>query len=351
MKSSFADKVSGTYPYLFLILILALLFSFAPIPGFKLASLSTDFRWRKELALRFGTIRALAGDRIYQYVLVGKDGWLFYAGDQSIPDYQKTDPLTKKELGQLQEQLESLNTKLKSQGITLLVVIPPNKSTIYPQYMPDQIPVLGKESALDRFTTYMRRNSDVPVLDLRPSLAQASQDQDVYYHTDSHWTPLGAYYGYVGIMNALSSRDPVLQPHSLSDFTLVSAGENTHDLARGMGRPDYKEEDWVLTPRFKVQVEQSSSPLPDGIHGIRTATNADQGLPSLLVYGDSFYNSLAPFIEPHFSRVKQIPYVSGKDVWSLSWIDKEKPDVVMIEIVERNLKDGLQSLLDNSVKK
>jgi hypothetical protein len=345
MKSSFPEKVSGTYPYLFLIFILVLLFSFAPVPGFKTASLATDFRWRKELALRFGTIRALAGDRIYQYVLVGKDGWLYYAGDQSIPDYQKTNPLTKKELVQLQEQLESLNTKLKSQGITLLVVIPPNKSTIYPQYMPDQIPVLGKQSALDRFTTYIKRNSDVPLLDLRPSLVRASQEQDVYYQTDSHWTPLGAYYGYVEIMDALSSRDPVFQPHSLSDFNLESAGKNTHDLARGMGRPDDKEEDWLLTPRFNVEVEQSVSQLPDGIHGIRTATNADQDLPSLLVFGDSFYNSLAPFIEPHFSRVKQIPYVSSEDVWSLSWIDTEKPDVVVIEIVERNLKDGLQSLL------
>lgn len=347
MKSSFPEKVSGTYPYLFLIFILVLLFSFAPIPGFKTASLATDFRWRKELALQFGAIRALAGDRIYNYVLVGKDGWLFYAGDQSIPDYQKTNPLNKKELIRLQEQLESLNTKLKSQGITLLVVIPPNKSTIYPQYMPDQIPVLGKQSTLDRFTTYMKRNSDVQVLDLRPSLAQASQEQDVYYHSDSHWNQLGAYYGYVEIMDALSSRYPGLQPRSLSDFNLEFAGKNTHDLSRGMGRPDYKEEDWFLTPRFKVEIKQSTSPLPDGIHTIRTATNADQDLPRLLIYGDSFYNSLAPFIEPHFSRVKQIPYVPDKDVWSLSWIDTEKPDVVMIEIAERNLKDGLQSLLND----
>lgn len=345
MKTSFAEKVSGAYPYLFLIFILALLFSFAPIPDLKPASLATEFRWRKELALRFATIRAIAGDRIYKYVLVGKDGWLFYAGDQSIPDYQKTNPLTKKQQVQLQEQLESLNTRLKSQGITLLVVIPPNKSTIYPQYMPDQIPVLGKQSALDRFMIHMKKNSDVPVLDLRPTLAQASQGQDVYYRTDSHWNQLGAYYSYVEIMDALSAGDPDLQPHSLSDFEIEFAGKNTHDLARGMGRPDDKEEDWLLMPRFKVQVEQSVVPLPDGIHDIRTATNADQDLPRLLVYGDSFYNSLAPFIEPHFSRVKEIPYVTAEDIWSLSWIDTEKPDIVIIEIVERNLKDGLQSLL------
>ncbi len=108
-----------------------------------------------------------------------------------------------------------------------------------------------------------------------------------------------------------------------------------------------KEEDWALTPRFKVQLKQTASKLSDGFLTIRTTTNANQDLPRLLIFGDSFYNSLAPFLEPHFSQLKMIPYTKEEGVWSLSWIERENPNIVIIEIVERNFDKGLPMLLNH----
>jgi alginate O-acetyltransferase complex protein AlgJ len=347
MKSSLTEKVSAWYPYFFLTFILILLLSFVPASDLSLSSLKNNFRWRKELISFYGTFRHMAGDRVYNYVMVGKDGWLYYTGDKSIDNYQKTDPLNRKQIVQLGKQLDSLNDQLKRRGITLLVVIPPNKSTVYPQHMPDEIPVLGKESSLERFVNYMRKNSGTPIIDLRQTLIDASQTQDVYYHTDSHWNDLGSYYGYMKIMEALSVDNPLLAPHPLSDFNSVYMGANTHDLARGVGLMNNKEEDWTLTPRFKVQLKQTASKLSDGLLTIRTTTNADQDLPRLLIFGDSFYNSLASYLEPHFSRLKMIPYTREEGVWSLSWIERENPNIVIIEIVERNLDEGLPMLLNH----
>ena len=347
MKSSLTEKVSAWYPYFFLTFILILLLSFAPVSDLSLSSLKNNFRWRRELISFYGTFRHLAGDRVYDYVLVGKDGWFYFTGDKSIDNYQKIDPLHRKQIIQLGKQLDSLNDELKSRGITLLVVIPPNKSTVYPQYMPDEIPVLGKESSLERFVNYMRKNGETPVLDLRQTLINASQTENVYYRTDSHWNNLGTYFGYVKIMEALSVNNPILTSHPLSDFNSVYMGANTHDLARGAGLMNTKEDDWSLIPRFKVQLKQTASKLSDDLLSIRTTTNANQDLPRLLIFGDSFSNSLAPYLEPHFSHVKRIPYTKDEGIWSLSWIEEENPNIVIIELVERNLDQGLPALLNH----
>ena len=74
MKSSLTEKASAWYPYFFLTFILILLLSFAPVSDLSLSSLKNNFRWRRELISFYGTFRHLAGDRVYDYVLVGKDG-------------------------------------------------------------------------------------------------------------------------------------------------------------------------------------------------------------------------------------------------------------------------------------
>ena len=113
-----------------------------------------------------------------------------------------------------------------------------------------------------------------------------------------------------------------------------------------MGLLEYKEENWVLIPNFEIQLEEAKNALPDGRY-IRTVINTDKQMPELLVFGDSFYGALAHFIEPHFSRVKTIPFTLEDGVWSLDWIRRENPDIVIIEIVERYLDVSLPKLLEN----
>ncbi len=348
MKISSSVKIfDKIYPAVFSILVFVILISFVSSPDLTLSTISTDFRWRKNLITLYANIRFKLGDRIYNGALVGKDGWLYFTGNRSIDDYQKVDFLGEKDLSRLQTKLDQLNNDLGQRCITLLVVIAPNKTTIYPQYMPDQIPVIGQKSSLDKFVEYMRQKGETPILDLRSTLLTASKSQDIYYKTDAHWNDVGAYYGYAAIMHALAADYPSLIPHPISDFEYKDAGASAKDLSLLMGLPNYKEQDWVFIPKFDIDLKETSGVLPYGVDYTRTVTNSDNQPLKLLVFHNLFYDSLSHFIEPHFRSVITIPFTNSKRVWSLDWIQRENPDIVIIEVVERYLNLSLPELLRN----
>lgn len=347
MKPPFQKRSFRIYSAVFSVLVLILLISFVSLPDFTLAAISTNFHWRRDLINFYSSIRFRMGDRIYNNALIGKNGWIFFTGEGSMADYQNIQPLKPGRLTRLQKSLDRLNQDLGRQGITLLVVIPPNKSTIYSQYMPEQIPVIGEKSRLDQFLEYMRLHGDTFILDLRPTLLDASRTQDVYYKIDTHWNDVGAYYGYLEIMRHLAFDYPLLAPHPISDFKYIHAGDSVRDLSSLMGLSNYVEENWVLIPDFEIQLNEEKIALPDGPRYIRNVTNMDKQLPELLVFHDSFYGQIAHFIEPHFSRVKTIPFTSMEGIWSLDWIQREKPDIVIIEIVERSIDNTLPMLFGN----
>jgi hypothetical protein len=346
--ASIFTRISKIYSSIFFISVMLLLFSFVASRELSLTTLSSSFRWRKSLIETYTSLRFEIGDRVFNGAVVGRDGWLFYTGEESIMDHQNTTPLSKAKISNLQKRLDKLNASLEERGTMLLVVIPPNKDTIYPQFMPDEIPVLGEESRLDQFVKYMRENGNTPVVDLRQTLLNASQSENVYFKTDTHWNSMGAYYGYVEIMKALSRKYPDLTPHPLSDFEYKNVGSSTRDISIIMGLPNYKEEDWVFIPKFEVNLTEAKNATSNGIPYIRTVRNKNDSLPQLVVYGDSFYGGLAQFVEPHFGRVKFIPFTTDSNIWSLDWLQQENPDIVIIEIVERYLDTSLPMLLNNN---
>lgn len=341
----------NTYAKVFLVLMMTLSISFAFSPNISLSTISIDFRWNKALINFYSSLRLKLGDRVFNKAVVGKDGWVFYADLASIKDYQNSEPLSEAKLSYFQKKLSDLNSSLVEQGITLLIVIPPNKSTIYPQYMPDEISVLNKKSRLDQFIERMKKEK-INVIDLRPVLLDASKKQDVYYKVDTHWNEVGAYYGYYEIINFLSDYDTRLIPHPLSDYEYTYQNDLLNpDLPSVLGIPSIKEERWVLIPKFSVQgTKNLRLNLSDGRHVSKMTGQNDQ-LPSLLIYHDSFYSAnsaLSHFMEPHFKKISGVLFNPDKNIWSLDWIQHEEPDIVIIEIVERNLDPAFTLLLESA---
>ncbi|MBI5295794.1 MAG: hypothetical protein HY869_09985 [Chloroflexi bacterium] len=349
-QSSTQPRAIQVYSLVFSIVVMAMLVSFLAVPDLDLASLSDNMRWRQDLIALYGSLRLKLGDQVFNKAVVGKDGWIFYTGEFSIPDYQNSAPFSEERLQSIQKALDQLSSELEKQGKTLLVVIAPNKSTIYAQYMPAEIPVLGERSRLDQFTGYMQEHGSTRVIDLRQDLISASREHDVYYKVDTHWNDMGAYYAYREILDALSSRDPRLHSHPLSDFDYTMMQYNINpDLPRALGLPVFAEPRWKLTPRFPVQeltvvgrITVSSN------RELLTLEGTDKNLPSLLVYHDSFYaayGGLSHLLEPNFRRIITVPFVAEPAIWSLDWIQKEGPDIVIIEVVERYLNLTLPKLL------
>ncbi len=323
---------SGIFAVLFFSILLLQLF----IPNFSLDSISERFLWRTALIREFNAFRYAVGDSIFNGGLVGRDGWLFYTGDYSIHDYQKTSLMGPSRLEYFGEILNTLDQSINQYGGNLWVVIPPDKNTIYPQYMPDEIPVIGQTSRLDQLTDYLRKNTEIKLLDLRPVFTDVSQSSQVYYKSDAHWNCLGAYYGSDELLSQISLLHAEVQTHPLSDYELGTMIDSTLDIAGVMGLK-LREETVTLTPKFPIG-SLSHAPYEKN-DSMMIAVNSQEDLPTALAIHNSFYTEcFNQFIDPQFSRVISSHYEKAFFSDYLKLIEMEKPDVVIVEFAERHIE-------------
>ena len=336
MELSIPATIKKIYPFIFALSFWSI--SIAPIfkTDVSIATFEDNFLGYETLIEDFNTLRYLFGDHVFPNVVVGKDGWLFYTGERAVDDFQLTNPFSDSELSDYQKGLDTLYFQLQQKGVMLVVFIAPDKNTIYPEYMPDQIIKIGTQSRLDQIADYMHKYGKAPIIDCRLDLLSKSKTEQVFYKTNSHWNPLGEYLAYKKIISELSQRYPALVSHPFSDYQVVNAGLITHDIPRIMGIPKIMEEYWTLHPTFEIGTKINRIPLSDGTN-VRFSRNQDQNLPSVLIYHDSFLNGVIPFLEPHFRQIISIPRTSVPGIWDISWIDLAHPDIVIIESAERFL--------------
>jgi hypothetical protein len=286
-------------------------------------------------------LRIKMGDRILPGYLIGKDGWVDYTGDGNIDDFQNLNPFGFQE--DLILRLKTLNQYLESQDITLWVVIAPNKATIYPDKLPEQIKSLPTKSRLDRLIKDLEDNNLPIIVDLRYSLRVARENQDVYFPpNNTHWNGYGAFVAYTTIMNALKSSYPELTPYQIADMKLMPA-----DRSLGMPGPYYASPKPFVTT-LHLGVDNGRNQYAGIEYGYNQFSSIpDSKLPTLLMFHDSFgafylndYLSMN-FGKSHFIHVDDTPQYLSREA-----IQQFKSDIVIIEIVERDL-ENLVNVLAN----
>ncbi|RJQ74962.1 hypothetical protein D5S17_21695 [Pseudonocardiaceae bacterium YIM PH 21723] len=125
-------------------------------------------------------------DQLYPRVIEGKDNWM-YDGDDVRLRCTKT-----RSLDQTITQLRRLRAGVERSGRKFVLAIAPDKSTIVPQYLPDDY--AGKDCATKATEQmWQRLPKETGALDLRAELKQMSteMDQPVYPPQDGHWKDEG----------------------------------------------------------------------------------------------------------------------------------------------------------------
>lgn len=283
--------------------------------------------------------------------IIGKQGWLFLGDGNIVADYRATHPFTSEELERWRIVLEGKRNWLAAQGIRYLFVVAPDKHSIYPEFMPDHINRVGKETCLDQLVAYLKAHSDVDILDLRPALRQVKDTSRVFHKTDTHWNEQGAYIAYQEIMKRLSRVDPSLASLSISEFRYVEETTEGHDLASMMGlRSVFREENVHLVPKnpncareAKISLDPRYSWPEYTPDHAPYARECERSRRRAVFFQDSFGTALVPFFSEHFSRTVYIWDYPGYEVMN-SAIRQERPDIVIEERVERHLKPMLPEL-------
>ena len=270
-------------------------------------------------------------------VICGKAGWLFYAGEDSLAGYRAVQPFSEAELNRWTRVLEGRRRWLARRNIHYIFTVAPDKHTVYPEYMPDQIKPVRDESRLDQLITYLKENSGVEVVDLRPALLSAKGRHPIYYQTDTHWNEYGAFVAYEEITRALRRALPAIEPLVESDFDLQTERTPGKDLAGMLGLADAFSETAVsLRPRRGFQASAANQPLDRSlIESTATFASEQPGrpLPRMVMFRDSFANRLIPFLAENFSRAVYV----WDDRFEPALVEQEHPDVVLDEMVERKL--------------
>jgi len=278
-------------------------------------------------------------------VLVGKDGWLFLARDRTInvlEDDRNGAPMTAAEVERLVGEFTRRKDWLAQQGIKYLIVIPPNKDSIYPEFLPNSAAKGPGPSRLDQVLDSIAQHTTLNVLDLRPALLAAKTKTQVFYATDSHWTADGAFLGYRELILRLAHDFPQLSPMPASAFYPEEYGFPGGDLAYMAGLEDLVTEDKrVLIPKRPLSARRMSIGVdkPGYFQPAQVSVIEGSTLPRAVFFHDSYFWDMLPFLGEHFSRMVSVwvrpGLAKGHSIFDKELVSEEKPDVVIEEIAER----------------
>lgn len=123
------------------------------------------------------------------HIIIGKNNFLFDLADwRSFVHWHST--ATEWQIANAASQIKQFQDRLKKGGIEFLLVLGPNKGTIYPEYMPRPRYLLHKQSERQRWGAALGR-AGVHYLDPTSLLLTAKQSERMYYKGDHHWTKFG----------------------------------------------------------------------------------------------------------------------------------------------------------------
>jgi hypothetical protein len=243
--------------------------------------------------------------------------------------------------------LELRRDWLRERGGHYLLVVPPDKHSVYPEYLPAWLKKGAKPSKIQQLVEYMQTHSTVQVLDLTDTLTEAKKIRSDYLKTDTHWNFFGGFVAYRALVAALARQLPGLEPLPLEAFDWKPTPRQRGDLVTILGRDVPSPETEAVTPvplKRLPTLHDVYDPVRFPRHGPKEIwtflTLNDQASGKAMVFHDSFACCWYQFLGQNF---KEVIYVWQRE-WDRRLIEQEKPDVVIDEFLERffNLQDPLE---------
>jgi alginate O-acetyltransferase complex protein AlgJ len=263
-------------------------------------------------------------------VIAGRDDWLYSNFYGEIDQYAGLQLLSQAQIAAWVTALKRERDWLAARGIKFLFVIVPDKSEIYPEHLPEGLP-RGRLTPADQILAALKRDGTIDFVDLAPVLRAAKATGQIYYRTDNHWNPTGAYHGLAAVMRGRWPAGITLPP--LADYRIdptpfygplamflklqCCIREPRNDLVRTFPDP---------------VTAQDGLAAPDA-QGAWINTDHAQD-PSIFLIADSF--SWAWFqLLPDVAR--RVVYRRHGQTIPTALIEKEKPAILIYELTESYL--------------
>lgn len=279
-------------------------------------------------------------------IVFGKNGWMFYTANDNVDIGMGKMLLNEAELRLVAENQTAINNYYKSLGKEYYLIFTPSKASVYSEMLPGNYTV--GYTVIDQVTDYLRKNTDVKVINTKQALIDAKGENDLYLKTDTHWNPIGSYQAYKEIVSQLKNDYGI----DIGEPTDISFVDSTYkgEFSNLLGDPDLLSPESYFDPIWERSATQIVSGTPiDQIKAFNstiTYMDANTQIPELyhnekaaidkkvLLYVDSMWRpdrGLPWYLSEHYSDV-----VYTRIRKPNASIDKlYDPDIVIFSCVER----------------
>lgn len=273
-------------------------------------------------------------------VISGKNGYIFSA--ETVDDYVGV-TYSQRKINNIARTAKLMQEKAESSGNNFVFTVIPNKSSVYPEYMPPRY-IKSDVNNLSLLESELAALG-VNYADVRSALLIA--DGELYFKRDTHWNGLGALYGFNAIMNSLGKD---ASSYNGIDYKYIKDWRGDIDKLLYPSGGVY---DWQYYFDIDVSALTFMSPylgadneavlrelMSDSEeHDTMIKTVNPRGQGQLLMLRDSFSRAMLPFL---LTSYRSTTITRSQPFAMTSLADGSGTDVIY-EIVERNLGKIVES--------
>lgn len=253
----------------------------------------------------------LMGKRESNGIYFGKDGYLLEKYTEE--DFDSI---------QLKENRRALVKFVKKaqKKYRVKVMLVPSKTKVLSDYLP---PFAVNYDEQEFYEDIKERLPEGVLVFVEDELS-GHKDEEIYYHTDHHWTTLGAWYGYRAYRRACGTESVpgLISPDKKKDFEVISSDflGTSQSKVNMPVKPDKIE---IYRPKRDMQVdynmgEKTENTFYDesfisekdkysvffgGNQAVLEITGGVENGETLLIIKDSFANCMIPFLAEDYERV------------------------------------------------
>ena len=259
----------------------------------------------------------------------GKADWLFLGDghNKSIAKLTLAIQPNPSDVDEMRLALADIAQVAQRSNTQVVLMLGPDKPSIYPEYLPDEIVPSPKKYIsfyLDAFKTVPNLTVYDPT---QYFLGIKEKEGLLYWRTDTHWNQKGAFLAYSGLAKALALPIP--------SVTFKQGGAYSGDLVKisrlknfPLHADDNWQAVWTMPPSAVVDF-----PSPNTVENVSP-------LSPLVVWvvGDSFSESVLPYLNATFKEIHYLGHLDSRFKTLAADLAKaeKKPDLILIVKVERS---------------
>ncbi len=268
--------------------------------------------------------------------IIGKDNWLYINTFSENYTYINGNNNYKENITHIKKSINNVKKMCDKHNIKLFILILPNKSSIYTEFLPDYI---IKKSGLENYNylkNLLREYSDILIMPGDEILeAKSKYDFPIYYQQDTHWNKVAAYEASKVIIKKIQKYYPNYKeyPENLLQIHKHNVGDG--DLYNMLSLINKLEVDKVSNNEPVILEYKAKAKLDAENKFFQYYNGVNKNGPKVLVFHDSFMYNLYPFLEYSASKIA-FYWSYSRDITEYENIIKEyKPDIIIWEKLER----------------